>query len=73
VRCETPCVTASRLKSSSQRSKLAPLWQAARWARAGVVASSAISVAQATVVLLERGNCLHLDQKRLLNQPVDHQ
>ena len=38
-----------------------------------VVANSAISVAKASVVLLERGNCLHLDQKRLLNQPVDHQ
>src|SRR5512132_4084932 len=71
VRGETPSATASRLNWSSHCSKLAPRWHDARWARAGVVA--AMSAANAAMTRLERRNGLHLDQERLLHQPVHHQ
>src|SRR5205085_10924810 len=64
-----PSATASRLNWSSHCSKLAPRWQLARCASAGVAASSASNA----TTMLERCNGLHLDQERLLHQPVDHQ
>src|SRR5437016_6120962 len=69
VRDETPSAVASRLNWSSHCSKLALRWQLARWATAGVLMISAASAA----TMLERRNGLHLDQKRFLHQPVDHQ
>src|SRR5256885_14383501 len=69
VRGEMPSAIASRLNWSSHCSKLAPGWQFARCASAGVAASNA----RRTARMLERRNGLHLDQKRLLHQPVDHQ
>src|SRR5690242_5842739 len=69
ARCDTPCVTAARLNASSHCSKLAPLWQAARWASAGEAAKSA----SAARTKLQRRNGLHLDQEGLADEPVDHQ
>src|SRR5436305_4315847 len=70
VRGEAPSATASRLNWSSHCSKVAPLWHDARWATAGVAMSSATAAA---ATRLQRRNGLHLDQERLLHQPVDHQ
>src|ERR1041385_5877496 len=69
VRGDTPCAPASRLNASSHCSKLAPRWHDARCARAGVAMTSATNAA----TMLQRRNGLHLDQERLLHQPVDHQ
>src|ERR1051325_2737661 len=70
ARCEMPWATASRLNASSHCSKLAPLWQAPRCASAGGAMTSA---APAAMKKVQRRNGLHLDQERLLHQPVDHQ
>src|SRR5205085_12006706 len=69
-RAETPSATASRLNWSSHCSKLAPWWHDARCASAGAAMTS---VARAAATRLQRRNGLHLDQERLLHQPVDHQ
>src|SRR3954469_7710537 len=69
VRGDTPSAIASRLNWSSHCSKLAPLWHDARCASAGGAMSSAIAAA----ARLQRRNGLHLDQERLLHQPVNHQ
>src|SRR3954453_19698647 len=70
ARCDTPCVTASRLNASSHCSKLAPLWQAARCASAGVAKTSAT---HAATTRLQRRNGLHLDQEGLADKAIDHQ